>query len=70
MTAELVAKGKLRDTVTLAEVVANRICNQVYSGFGAQIIIPSNLWSTSLIRGLPGWLEVSLRNQVSLIPSF
>ena len=35
MTAELVAKGKLRDTVTPAEVVADRICDQVFSGFGA-----------------------------------
>ncbi|KAI1031763.1 hypothetical protein LB504_000049 [Fusarium proliferatum] len=67
MTAELVAKGKLRNTVTPAEVVADRICDQVYSGFGAQIIVPSNLWWTSLIRGLPGWLQESLRNQVSLI---
>ncbi|KAF5536586.1 retinal short-chain dehydrogenase reductase [Fusarium napiforme] len=67
MTAEMVANGKLRDTVTPAEVVADRICDQVYSGFGAQILVPENLWWTSLIRGLPGWLQESLRNQVSLI---
>ncbi|KAF5606207.1 retinal short-chain dehydrogenase reductase [Fusarium subglutinans] len=67
MTAEMVAKGKLKDTVTPPEVVANRIFNQVISGFGAQIIVPSNLWWTSLIRGLPGWLQESLRNQVTFI---
>ncbi|KAF4415969.1 short-chain dehydrogenase reductase [Fusarium acutatum] len=67
MTAEMVAKGKLKDTVTPAEVVADRICDQVLSGFGAQIMVPSNLWWTSLIRGLPGWLQESLRNQVTLI---
>ncbi|KAF4480046.1 short-chain dehydrogenase reductase [Fusarium agapanthi] len=67
MTAELVAKGKLKDTVTPPEVVAGRIFNQVISGFGAQIIVPSNLWWTSLIRGLPGWLQESLRNQVTLV---
>ncbi|KAF5966506.1 hypothetical protein FBULB1_11614 [Fusarium bulbicola] len=67
MTAELVAKGKLKDTVTPPEVVADRIFNQVLSGFGAQIIVPSNLWWTSLIRGLPGWLQESLRNQVTLV---
>nr|RBQ88511.1 hypothetical protein FVER53263_00048 [Fusarium verticillioides] len=67
MTAEMVAKGKLKDTVTPPEVVADRIVNQVISGFGAQIIVPSNLWWTSLIRGLPGWLQESLRNQVTLV---
>lgn len=67
MTAELVAKGKLRDIVTPAEVVADRICDKVFSGLDAQIIVPSNLWWTSLIRGLPGSLPESLRNQVSLI---
>ncbi|KAG4269335.1 hypothetical protein FPRO04_12024 [Fusarium proliferatum] len=67
MTAEMEASGKLKDTVTPVEVVADRICDQVYSGYGAQILVPSNLWWTSLIRGLPGWLQESLRNQVSLI---
>ncbi|KAG5793114.1 hypothetical protein H9Q69_007852 [Fusarium xylarioides] len=67
MTAEMVEKGKLKDTVTPPEVVADRICDQVLSGFGAQIIMPSNLWWTFLIRGLPGWLQESLRNQVTLV---
>ncbi|KAF5639657.1 retinal short-chain dehydrogenase reductase [Fusarium sp. NRRL 52700] len=67
MTAELVATGKLKDTVTPPEVVADKIFNQVISGFGAQINVPSNLWWTSLIRGLPGWLQESLRNQITLV---
>ncbi|KAF5694911.1 short-chain dehydrogenase reductase [Fusarium denticulatum] len=67
MTEQMVAKGKLKDTVTPPEVVADSIVNQILSSFGAQIIVPSNLWWTALIRGLPGWLQESLRNQVTLV---
>ncbi|KAF4946463.1 hypothetical protein FGADI_11101 [Fusarium gaditjirri] len=67
MTTELVAQGKLKDTVTPAEVVADKIYDQVHSGFGAQIMVPSNMWWTSVIRGLPGWLQESLRDKISIL---
>ncbi|KAF9769706.1 hypothetical protein IL306_012841 [Fusarium sp. DS 682] len=67
MTEDLVANGKLKDTVVQPEDVADEIVKQVLSGFGSQIIVPAKLWWTSLIRGLPGWLQESLRDKVTLI---
>ncbi|KAH7305295.1 hypothetical protein B0I35DRAFT_444303 [Stachybotrys elegans] len=67
MIADLVEGGKLKDTPVTAEDVADGIVNQVLSGFGAQIIVPSSLGWTSLMRGMPGWLQESLRDTVTLI---
>ncbi|KAF4336970.1 retinal short-chain dehydrogenase reductase [Fusarium beomiforme] len=67
MIADLVAEGKLKDTPVTPEDVADRIVNQVLSGFGSQIIVPPSLGWTSMIRGLPGWLQESLRDTVTII---
>lgn len=67
MIANLTEGGKLKDTPVTAEDVASAIAKQVLSGFGAQIIVPSSLGWTSLMRGMPGWLQESLRDTVTLI---
>lgn len=67
MIANLTEGGKLKDTPVTAEEVASAIAKQVLSGFGAQIIVPSSLGWTSLMRGMPGWLQESLRDTVTLI---
>ncbi|WZH40789.1 uncharacterized protein QYS62_001727 [Fusarium acuminatum] len=67
MIADLVEGGKLKDTPVTPEDVANRIFSQVISGFGSQIIVPQSLGWTSWIRGLPGWLQESLRDTVTIL---
>jgi hypothetical protein len=67
MIADLVEGGKLKDTPVTPEDVANRIFSQVLSGFGSQIIVPQSLGWTSWIRGLPGWLQESLRDTVTIL---
>jgi all-trans-retinol dehydrogenase (NAD+) len=67
MISDLVEGGKLKDTPVTPEDVADRIVNQVLSGFGSQIIVPPSLGWTSMIRGFPGWLQESMRDTVTLI---
>lgn len=67
MIADLVEGGKLKDTPVTPEDVANIIVSQVLSGFGSQIIVPQSLGWTSSIRGLPGWLQESLRDTVTIL---
>ncbi|KAH7370682.1 hypothetical protein BKA65DRAFT_22252 [Rhexocercosporidium sp. MPI-PUGE-AT-0058] len=67
MIADLVEGGRLKDTTVAPEDVADGIVNQVLSGFGSQIIVPSSLGWTSMMRGFPGWLQESLRDTVTLI---
>ncbi|GKU16446.1 unnamed protein product [Fusarium langsethiae] len=67
MIADLVEGGKLKDTPVTPEDVADRIFNQVLSGFGSQIIVPTSLGWTSMIRGFPGWLQESLRDKVTIL---
>jgi hypothetical protein len=67
MIADLVEGGKLKDTPVTPEDVADRIVNQVLSGFGSQIIVPQSLGWTSMIRGFPGWLQEALRDKVTIL---
>ncbi|RGP81823.1 hypothetical protein FLONG3_18 [Fusarium longipes] len=67
LIGDLVEGGKLKDTPVTPEEVADRIISQVLSGFGSQIIVPTSLSWTSLIRGLPGWLQESLRDKVTIL---
>jgi hypothetical protein len=67
MIADLLQGGKLKDTPVTPEDVADRIVSQVLSGFGSQIIVPPSLSWTSMIRGLPGWLQESLRDKVTIL---
>lgn len=65
MVQKLIDSGKMTGGWTEPEDVANRIVEQLYSGYGGQIIIPKAYWWTSLIRGFPSWLQENMRNAVS-----
>lgn len=45
--------------------LAEAIVNQVLSGFGGQLIVPSTQGVFTLARGLPLWAQELMRNQVS-----
>ncbi|KAF5553359.1 retinal short-chain dehydrogenase reductase [Fusarium mexicanum] len=66
LIADLIAKGKMKDTTISAESVADGVVKQLYSGYGAQIVVPSSSTWTSMIRGFPGWIQEGLRDKVSL----
>ena len=38
---------------------------QVLSGYGAQLIVPETAWGSSLIRGMPAWIQESFRDEIS-----
>ncbi|KAF7557081.1 hypothetical protein G7Z17_g901 [Cylindrodendrum hubeiense] len=63
---KLTTGGKLKDPSLSPDEVAIRVVDALYSGYGAQMVIPENLGWTSLIRGLPGWMQESLRDTVSI----
>ena len=65
MVQKLIDSGKMKSGWTEPEDVAEAIVNQLYSGYGAQIIVPSYFWWVSLQRGFPAWLQEKLRNSVS-----
>ncbi|KAH8587356.1 hypothetical protein B0O99DRAFT_526964 [Bisporella sp. PMI_857] len=65
MIAEVLEKGKLRDDSIAPEVVADAVVDQIFSGYGAQIVLPSSLAKMSLIRGLPLWVQEYFRNGLS-----
>lgn len=66
MVAHLMEKGKLSGTVVTPADVANRIINQLYSGYGGRLVVPENMIWTSIVRGFPGWLRESLMDLTSL----
>ncbi|KXJ87875.1 hypothetical protein Micbo1qcDRAFT_215077 [Microdochium bolleyi] len=65
MIADLIALGKLSGPIVTADDVANAVTNQLFSGYGAQVVVPSTMGWTSMIRGLPVWLQESMRDSVS-----
>ncbi|KAH7276241.1 hypothetical protein B0J15DRAFT_558461, partial [Fusarium solani] len=62
MIAKLKEQGKMRDPTVTPEEVADRIVDQLYSTYGAQIVVPESLGWVSLLRGFPGWLQDSMRD--------
>ncbi|WAO87442.1 Hypothetical protein NCS54_00475100 [Fusarium falciforme] len=66
MIAKPKEEGKMRDPTVTPEEVAGRIVNQLYSTYGAQIVVPESLGWVSLLRGFPGWLQESVRDSVSV----
>jgi all-trans-retinol dehydrogenase (NAD+) len=38
---------------------------QVLSGYGGQLILPARLNLVPLVRGMPSWLQESMRNSVA-----
>lgn len=65
MIQRLIDNGSFTDPVLEPEDVADAIVRQLYSGYGAQIIVPSSLWWVSAIRGFPSWLQEFFRDAVS-----
>ncbi|VZH99950.1 unnamed protein product, partial [Fusarium fujikuroi] len=67
LIADLIAKGKMKDTTISAECVADGVVKQLYTGYGAQIVVPNSSAWTSMIRGFPGWVQERLRDKVSVM---
>lgn len=63
LISTLIESGKLKETTISADDVATAIVNQLYSGYGGRIACPESMGWTSLIRGLPSWLQESLRDK-------
>ncbi|OLN96198.1 hypothetical protein CCHL11_03263 [Colletotrichum chlorophyti] len=59
---KLVETGKLREPTVLAADVAGVVVNQIFTGYGAQICVLSSLGWTSMVRGIPVWLQEGLRD--------
>lgn len=66
MIQALIERNAFKDTVVEPETVADAVVRQLFSGYGSQIIVPPSFWWTSAIRGMPSWLQVYLRDTVSL----
>ncbi|EWY88029.1 hypothetical protein FOYG_09391 [Fusarium oxysporum NRRL 32931] len=66
LIADLIAKGKMKDTTISAESVADSVVNQLYTGYAAQVVVPNSSAWTSMIRGFPGWIQEGLRDKVSV----
>lgn len=66
MIAHLIEKETLSGAVVTPADVANAIINQLYSGYGARLVVPESMNWTSMIRGFPGWLRESLMDVTSL----
>ncbi|EEU37965.1 uncharacterized protein NECHADRAFT_95906 [Fusarium vanettenii 77-13-4] len=62
MIAKLKEQGRMRDPTVTPEEVAGRIVDQLYSTYGAQIVVPESLGWVSFLRGFPGWLQESVRD--------
>lgn len=65
MIADLIDKKVLSGAVLTPDDVANSIIEQLYSGYGARLIIPESMSWTSMFRAFPGWLRESLADRVS-----
>lgn len=65
MTQDLFNTGKLNDTTVDPDHLAGLIVDQIYSGYGAQLVVPPNLGWVSVVRGLPTWLQENIRDGVT-----
>lgn len=65
MIMELVRTKKLSGTTVESTDVAGAVVRQLYSGYGAQVVVPSSLGWTAMIRGFPVWLQEYLRDTIS-----
>ncbi|KAF4334227.1 short-chain dehydrogenase reductase [Fusarium globosum] len=64
MCEKLIGTGKLGAHVT-AHDVASAVVSQVTSGYGGQLIVPPGMGWTSIVRGLPAWIQEIARDAVS-----
>ena len=59
------AKNDFTEFTLEPETVAEAVVKQVLSGYGAQLILPGRFTLVPLIRGMPSWLQESMRNGVA-----
>jgi len=65
MIREMERTGKLGGPTLESTDVATAVTQQLFSGYGAQLVVPSSMGWTSMIRGFPVWLQERLRDTVS-----
>ncbi|GKT45911.1 dehydrogenase RED2 [Colletotrichum spaethianum] len=65
MVEKLSKTGKFKEPMVSASDVASAIVNQIFSGYGAQVCIPSSLGWVSMLRGFPVWLQEALRDRTT-----
>ncbi|KAJ5986637.1 hypothetical protein N7451_011002, partial [Penicillium sp. IBT 35674x] len=46
--------------------VAKKVVNQIISGLGAQVFVPSSHWILAFVRALPCWFQELIRNRLSV----
>jgi all-trans-retinol dehydrogenase (NAD+) len=53
---------KTQGKLMTPEYVAKQIVDQIVSCQGGQIIIPKSMWTGSLVRGMPNWMQEFARD--------
>jgi len=66
MVSGFVQSNKLSGPVVTPDDIAGAITRQLFSGYGAQIVVPSSMGWVSLARGLPTWIQDRLNDDASL----
>jgi all-trans-retinol dehydrogenase (NAD+) len=61
MLDKVLANPNFNEFVLEPETVADAIVEQVLSGLSSQVLIPRRLATVSFLRGLPSWLQLSMR---------
>ncbi|KAH7016411.1 uncharacterized protein B0I36DRAFT_298755 [Microdochium trichocladiopsis] len=56
MAEAMIKTNKLPGAYVTADDVAGAITRQLFSGYGAQIVVPDSGWWISMMRGLPIWI--------------
>ncbi|KAH7010480.1 hypothetical protein EDB80DRAFT_750812 [Ilyonectria destructans] len=67
MITRLIEQRTFNDPTVSADDVATRVVDALYSGYGSQMCVPESLNWTSMIRGMPAWLQEGLRDNVSTV---
>jgi len=65
MAKDIILTGKLGPYVT-GHDVASAVVNQLTSGYGGQLVVPSTLGWVSSLRGLPTWFQEQFRDSVTI----
>lgn len=67
LIAHITSKPGFGDFVLEPETVADAVVEQVLSGYGGQLILPSRLIPISGLRGWPSWIQEGMRNGVNQV---
>lgn len=58
-------ESHFRQPIMTPQVVSNAICKQILKQRSGQIILPVNQSIASMVRGMPHWMQESVRSFVS-----